>query len=218
MKYHQCANGLKVPLLPNRGWDTEAIMGTSEGYTPSDAVKVIEYLWWQYADDVEVIFLAMIDVCDKVAIDLGEHGDRLVYKFVKYPARPALAFTGSDLRLARIWREWAVKVEEIYVDLRDTIGRSAPVSHEHERPDFGVNQADFGIAYPDGNADCNSKHVWQTLRILLQTECRKYGSCEICQSIELPREEGGTGSRIGAPRESPTHIDDLAVGLKNMGV
>lgn len=118
-------------------------MANRDGYTAEDAAKVLEYLWWQYADDIEVTFYHVFKLCEEVSIDHDGDGGRLIQRFVNYPIRPCLQrWSGVETdrmpnkdwehlnllepdRLVRLlWHDWLLKIESLYDDLRNTIGRS----------------------------------------------------------------------------------------------
>ena len=90
MNYQRLANGLYVPLLPERCWNNEAILVTREGYSAEDAFKILKYLSSQYLNEVDTVLFRVVDLCDEVEIEFVTEGHRLCLLFDHCPECPLL--------------------------------------------------------------------------------------------------------------------------------
>lgn len=218
-------NGLYIPKLPGKDWDNEHVMANGDGYTSEDAAKVLEYLWWQYADDIEVVFYLVFKLCDEVRIEYDRDGGRLVEKFINYPRRPCLQSwcgTGTDRtpdqdwehlslqepdRLVRgLWHDWLLKIESLYVDLKDTIGRSPLAEREHQ------DNVAFGRVVETDNS--SPDNLWWPLNVLMGFTSSVYG----CTAVEMTGTEvvlGSEGSVIEQAK-APKELKDLAARMRKM--
>ncbi len=130
MDQEHLVDGSWAPSLPSRQWNTHDLLGDVGTYTTNDAANVLYYLWENYGEDVEDVFLSLLQVGIEVGIDDVEDRRRLLRIFLKYPARPQLqfgAYAEPDRILNQVWSVWAVQIEEIYTDLKDTLGRSVRI-------------------------------------------------------------------------------------------
>lgn len=225
MDREELPNGLYIPKIPDRDWDNEHIMANGDGYTSEDAAKILEYLWWQYADDIEVVFYHVFKLCDEVRIDYDGDGGRLVERFTKYPRRPCLQrWCGTetdrmpnqdwehldlqepDRLVRRLWHDWLLIIESLYTDLRETIGRSPLAEREHE------DNISFGTVVETDNS--SPDNLWWPLNVLMDFTSTLYRRT----AIEMVGTEVVLGSAVPeiGQANTPKDLKDLAARMRKM--
>ena len=137
MEYELLANGLWIPSLPTRDWDTQHLLHSNETYTSEDAAQVQTYLWETYADDVERVLLDLLQICCEIEIGHEKDRRRLIRIFVQYPTRPQIQIevcAEPDRVLNHQWNQWACQIERLFMDLRNTIEHSVQTTSAGQEP------------------------------------------------------------------------------------
>ena len=137
MDYEHLANGLWVPSLPTRDWDTHYLLHSNETYTSEDAAQVQTYLWETYADGVERVLFDLLQICCEIEIGHEKDRRRLIHRFVQYPTRPQIQIevcAEPDRVLNHQWNQWACQIERLFMDLRNTIEKRVRTTAVEQEP------------------------------------------------------------------------------------